>query len=151
MTTEEMFTKLKEEQSKTKYAHHVTTNQIYATTKIVACLSVLTAVVVGFLAYDAYVDRKSSQVRRQIDKALYVGDRHGEKKPVNEGNFSDSDLRRRIDNILSNPYFDWDMRYNHPGTGCSSPRTLADSGTNRFTELLKERRDDGPLALTFNK
>lgn len=150
MTTEEMFTKLKEEQSKTKYAHHVTTNQIYATTKIVACLSVLTAVVVGFLAYDAYVDRKSSQVRRQIDKALYVGDRHGEKKPVNEGNFSDSDLRRRIDNILSNPYFDWDMRYNHPGTGCSSPRTLADSGTNRFTELLKERKD-GPIALTINE
>ena len=146
MTTEEMFTQLREEQNKTKYAHHVTTNQIYVTTKIVAGLSVLTAVVVGFLAYDAYVDRKSSQVRRQIDKALYIGGRHGEKKPVNEGYFSDSDLHRRIEGILSNPYFDWDMRYNHPGTGCSSPRTLADSGTNRFTELLKEHRD-GPVSI----
>ena len=146
MTTEEMFTQLREEQNKTKYAHHVTTNQIYVTTKIVAGLSVLTAVVVGFLAYDAYVDRKSSQVRRQIDKALYIGGRHGEKKPVNEGYFSDSDLHRRIEGILSNPYFDWAMRYNHPGTGCRSPRTLADSGTNRFTELLKEHRD-GPVSI----
>lgn len=150
MTTEEMFTKLKEEQNKTKHAHHETTNQIYIATKIVTGLSLLTAVVVGFLAYNAYADRKTSQVRRQIDKALYIGGKHGEKKPVNDGCFEDSDLRRRIDSILSNPYFDWDMRYNHPGTGCSSPRTLADSGTNRFTELLKERRD-GPVVLTRNK
>ena len=150
MTTEEMFSKLREEQNKTKYAHHVTTNQIYATTKIVAGLSMLTAVVVGFLAYNAYVDRQTEQVRRQIDKALYIGGQHGEKKPVNDGCFEDSDLHRRIDRILKDPYFDWDMRYRHPGTGCNSPRTLAESGTNRFTELLKERRD-GPIALTLNK
>ena len=112
------------------------------------CSSDLT--VVAFLAHEAYVERKESQVRRQLDKGIYIGEMWGKKKPHYEGNFSDSDLHRRIDGILDEPYFDWDMRYKHPGTACTSPSTLADSGTNRFTELLKERRD-GPLALTLNK
>ena len=63
MTTEEMFTKLREEQSKTKYAHHVTTNQIYAATKISLVIAILTVILAMAIAYSLWMeDRKSTRL-----------------------------------------------------------------------------------------
>ena len=64
--------------------------------------------------------------------------------------YTDKQLLWRVSNIVQDPNFDWDMRFKIPGIACTTVNQLADSGANRFTELLKERRD-GPIALTLNK
>jgi len=150
MTTEEMFTKLKEEQSKTKYAHHVTTKQIYTASKVSLVIAVLTAILAMSIAYSLWKDREAVRLSRAIDKALLLGERLGVSR--NRGGYlhSDKELLWRIDSIVSNPTFSWDNTYKAPGIQCRTIGDLADSGTNRFTELLKERKD-GPIALTLNK
>lgn len=150
MTTEEMFTKLREEQSKTKYAHHVTTNQIYAATKISLVIAILTVILAMAIAYSLWMDREAVRLSRAIDKALFLGERIGVSRNRDGNLHSDKELLWRIGNIVSNPAFSWDNTYKAPGIQCRTVGELADSGTNRFTELLRERRD-GPLALTFNK
>ena len=150
MTTEEMFSKLREEQSKTKYAHHVTTNQIYAATKISLVIAVLTAILAMAIACSLWVDREAVRLNRAIDKALLLGESLGVSRNKEGYLHSDKELLWRIDNIVSNPTFSWENTFKAPGIQCQTIGELADSGTNRFTELLKERRD-GPLALTFNK
>lgn len=150
MTTEEMFTKLREEQSKTKYAHHVTTNQIYAATKISLVIAILTAILAMAIAYSLWMDREAVRLSRAIDKALLLGERLGVSRNRAGYLHSDKELLWRIERITSNPVFSWDKTFKAPGIQCQTIGELADSGANRFTELLKERRD-GHLALTINK
>lgn len=137
MTMEEMFNKLKEEQNKTKHAHHVTTNQIYAATKISLVIAVLTAVLAMAIAYSLWEDEDAVRLNRAIGKGLL-------------GLHSEQEMLRRIEMIVRHPVFSWDNTFQAHGIKCQTIGELADSGTNRFTELLKERRD-GPLALTLNK
>ena len=150
MTTEEMFTQLKEEQNKTKHAHHVTTNQIYTATKVSLVIAVLTAILATAIAYNLWADRETVRMNRAIDKGLFLGERLGVSRNRDGYLHSDKELLWRIDNIVSNPVFSWDKTFKAPGIQCRTIGELADSGTNRFTELLKERRD-GRLAPTLNK
>lgn len=150
MTTEEMFTKLREEQNKTKYAHHVTTNQIYAATKVSLLVAVFTAILATTFAYHFWQDREVVRLNRAIDKALLLGERLGVSRNREGYLHSDEELLSRIESIVSNPAFSWDNTFKTPGLQYRTIGGLADSGMNRFTELLKERRD-GPLALTLNK
>tara|TARA_Y100000401_G_scaffold91408_1_gene77166 strand:- start:216 stop:548 length:333 start_codon:yes stop_codon:yes gene_type:complete len=110
----------------------------------------MTALLTAAIAYSLWVDREAVRLNRAIDKALLLGERLGVSR--NRGGYlhSDKELLWRIDNIVSNPAFSWDKTFKAPGIQCRTIGDLADSGTNRFTELLRERRD-GPLALTLNK
>ena len=148
-TDRECFDLIQVERGETQYHSVETCNRIYAGLKISLVITTMVALLTAAIAYGLWLDREAVRLNRAIDKALLLGERLGVSRNRDGHLHSDKELLWRIGNIVSNPAFSWDNAYKAPGIQCRTIGELADSGTNRFTELLKERRD-GP-ALTFNK
>ena len=149
-TDRECFDFFQGERGETQYHGVETCNRIYAVLKISLAISTLTALLATAIAYSLWQDRELVRLNRAIDKALLLGERIGVSRNRDGYLHSDKELLWRIDNIVSNPAFSLDNHYKAPGIQCRTNGELADSGTNRFTELLKERKD-GPIALTLNR
>ena len=149
-TDKECFDLIQGHRGETQYHSVETCNRIYAGIRISLVITTLTAILAMAIAYSLWEDREAVRLNRAIDKALLLGERLGVSRNRDGYLHSDKELLWRIENIVSNPVFSWDKTYKAPGIQCRTLGELADSGTNRFTELLKERRD-GPLALTLNK
>ena len=149
-TDRECFDLIRANRGETQYHSVETGNRIYAGMKISLVITTITAFLTTAIAYSLWQDREEVRLSRAIDKALLLGERLGVSRNRDGYLHSDKELIWRIDNIVGNPVFSWDKTYKAPGIQCQTIGGLADSGTNRFTELLKERRD-GPLALTLNK
>lgn len=149
-TDKECFDLIQANRGETQYHSVENSNRIYAGLKIALVITTITALLTATIAYFLWADREAVMLNRAIDKALLLGERIGVSR--NRGGYlhSDKELLWRIGNIVGNPVFSWDKPFKAPGIHCRTIGELADSGTNRFTELLKERRDGAP-ALKLNK
>tara|TARA_S200002703_G_scaffold113178_1_gene98673 strand:- start:5989 stop:6456 length:468 start_codon:yes stop_codon:yes gene_type:complete len=149
-TDKECFDLIQANRGETQYHSVETSNRIYAGIKMSLVITTLTALMTTTIAHSLWMDREAVRLNRAIDKALLLGERLGVSRNIEGYLHSDKELLHRIEKIVSSSAFSWDKTFKAPGIQCQTIGELADSGTNRFTELLKERRD-GPLALTLNK